>query len=118
MCWPTSAEVGDFIRNVARDKEFVIEVEGRDGVPVGMPSFKQWTHYLQRLVAVMREIELQVRLKLECDRIARRGAQRVAVSGFWGLVGCLAAVYWVTLKASLGYVLYDTSNTLGSSAHS
>ena len=103
MCWPTSTEVGDFIRSVARGKEFVIEVEGCDGVAVGMPSFKQWTHYLrQRLVAVAREIELQVRLKSECDRIARRGAQRVTVSGFLGLVGCLAAVYWVTFKASLG----------------
>ena len=101
--WPTSTEVGDFIRNVARGREFVIEVEGRDCVPVGMPSFKQRTHYLrQRLVAVTREIELQARLKSECDRIARRGAQRVAVSGFLGLVGCLAAVYWVTFKAGLG----------------
>ena len=88
---------------MARDKEFVIEVEGPDGVPVGIPSFKQWTHYLhQRLVAVMRDIELQVKFKSECDRIARRGAQRVAVSRFLGLVGCLVAVYWVTVKASFG----------------
>ncbi|PUU81627.1 hypothetical protein B9Z19DRAFT_581012 [Tuber borchii] len=108
VCWSTSTEVGDFIRSVARGKEFVIQVEGRDGVPVGMPSFKQRTHYLrQRLVAVMREIELQVRLKSECDRIARRGAQRVAVSGFLGLVGCLTAVCWLTFKASLGWAVME-----------
>lgn len=102
MRWSTSTEVGDFIGNVARGKEFVIEVEGRDGVPVGMPTFKQWTHYLrQRLIAMTGEIELQARLKSECDMIARRGAQRV-VSGFFGLMGCLAAVYWLTFKASLG----------------
>ena len=50
----------------------------------------------------MRDIELQVKFKSECDRIALRGAQRVAVSRFWGLVGCLVAVYWVTFKASFG----------------
>ena len=43
-----------------------------------------------------------MRFKSECDRIARRGAQRVAVSGFLGLVGCFVAVYWVTFKVSFG----------------
>ena len=103
MRWSRSTEIGDFIRNVARGKEFVIEVEGRGGVPVGMPTFKQWTHYLrQRLIAATREMELQARLKSKCDMIARREAQRVVVSRFFGLMGCLAAVCWLTFKAGLG----------------
>ncbi|PWW76836.1 hypothetical protein C7212DRAFT_192307, partial [Tuber magnatum] len=103
MRWPTSTEVGDFVRDVARGKEFVIEIEGSDDMPVSMPNFRQRTHFLrQRLVATTGETELQARLKHECDGIARQGARRVAVGGFAGLVWLWAGVYWLTFRASLG----------------
>ncbi|CUS13306.1 unnamed protein product [Tuber aestivum] len=102
--WPASTEVGDFVRDVARDEEFVVEIERSGDTPVSLPSFKQRTHYLrQRLATAMGETELQARLKSECDRIARRRAQKVAVAGFAGLAWWWAAVYWLTLEASLGW---------------
>ncbi|RPA94680.1 hypothetical protein L873DRAFT_1935735 [Choiromyces venosus 120613-1] len=102
--WSTSTEVGDFVRDAARGKEFVIGIEGSEDLPVGIPSFRQRTHYLrQRLMATTREIEQLERLKSECDGIAHRGAQRVAISGFAGLVGWWAGVYWLTFKTSLGW---------------
>ncbi|KAG0635242.1 hypothetical protein HOY80DRAFT_893459 [Tuber brumale] len=98
--WSPSTEVGDFVRDVARGKEFVIEIEGSDDVLVGVPSFRQRTHYLrQRLVAAAREIELQSRIESECDGTA----QRVAISGFAGLVGWWVGVYWLTFKTGLGW---------------
>ncbi|KAG0124231.1 hypothetical protein HOY82DRAFT_193646 [Tuber indicum] len=98
--WSASTEVGDFVRDVARGTEFVIEIEGSDDVPVSMPSFRQRTHYLrQRLVAAAREIELQSGLESESDG----AAQRVAISGFAGLVGWWVGVYWLTFKTDLGW---------------
>lgn len=103
MRWSASTEIGDFVRDAARAKEFVIEIEGSPDVPVGVPSFKERTYFLrQRLKETAREIENLQDLKMKCDKMAKRGARRVAVGGFMGLVGWWAGVYWLTFKTSYG----------------
>ena len=42
-------------------------------------------------------------VKNECDELAQRGAQRVAVSGCAGLVGWWASVWYATFHTTLGW---------------
>lgn len=104
MRWSTSTEVGDFVRDAARGKEFTIEIEGSDDVSVGVPSFHERTHYLRhRLREVTKSIESHVKLKSECDNEAHRRAQRMAMGGFSGLLTWWGGVYWLTFETSLGW---------------
>lgn len=96
--------MGDFVRDAARGKEFVIEIEGSDDVPVGVPSFHQRTHYLRhRLLAVTKDLGSLSKLKSECDDMAHVGAQRVALGGFAGLVSWWGGVYWLTFETKYGW---------------
>jgi hypothetical protein len=46
--WSSSTEIGDFIRDAARGKEFAVEIEGSSSeIRVGVPSFNDRTHYLR-----------------------------------------------------------------------
>jgi hypothetical protein len=46
--WSSSTEIGDFIRDAARGKEFAVEIEGASKeIRVGVPSFNDRTHYLR-----------------------------------------------------------------------
>ena len=46
--WSSSTEIGDFVRDAARGKEFVIEIEGADReTRIDVPSFNDRTHYLR-----------------------------------------------------------------------
>ncbi|KAL9121489.1 MAG: hypothetical protein Q9187_001955 [Circinaria calcarea] len=87
--WSTSTEIGDFIRDAARGKEFAVEIEGAPNeIRVGVPSFNDRTHYLRmRLRRTSEQLLKMAALKTECDVAAHRGAQRVAMGGFGVLVG-------------------------------
>ena len=91
--WSSSTEIGDFIRDAARAKEFEVEIEGHpEPIKVGVPSFNDRTFYLrQRLRKVSKEIADMAGVKEECDRIAHRGGQRLAMGGCAILVA-----YWYT----------------------
>ena len=56
-----------------------------------------------RLRKTARRISELADIKKECDRLAQIGAQRVAQTGFLGLVGWWAAVYYLTFKTDLGW---------------
>jgi hypothetical protein len=103
--WSSSTEIGDFIRDAARAKEFEVDIEGHpDPIKVGVPSFKDRTFYLrQRLRKVSREISEMAALKQECDRIAHRGGQRLAMTGCVILVAYWYTVYRVTFETELGW---------------
>ena len=103
--WSSSTEVGDFIRDAARGKEFGVEIEGAPSeIRVGVPSFGDRTHYLrQRLRRVSNKLSNMTSVKQECDKAAQRGAQRVAMSGFAGLCTWWGAVYFLTFQTSLGW---------------
>ncbi|KAI5851407.1 hypothetical protein DFP73DRAFT_471593, partial [Morchella snyderi] len=102
--WSTSTELGDFVRDAARGKEFVIEVEKNESVSVGVPSFHQRTHYQrQKLMEITRKIAAEGKLKDECDKLAHRGAQRVAMGGFAVLMGWWGGVCWLTFATPLGW---------------
>lgn len=77
--WSPSTEIGDFIRDAARAKEFAVDIEGApESILVGVPSFNDRTFYLRmRLRKTSRRILELADIKRECDRLARRGAQRV-----------------------------------------
>jgi calcium uniporter protein, mitochondrial len=103
--WSASTEIGDFIRDAARGKEFVIEVEGlEEEIRIGVPTFRDRTHYLRlRLQRAARSISEMARIKEDCDKNAHRAAQRVAIVGFAVLVLWWVGVYYLTFKTNLGW---------------
>ncbi|KFY38159.1 hypothetical protein V495_06719 [Pseudogymnoascus sp. VKM F-4514 (FW-929)] len=104
--WSTSTEIGDFIRDAARGKEFAVEIEGsREGeILVGVPSFADRTHYLRvRLKKLARRLDGMAKIKKECDHLAHRSAQRLAMGGFGILVAWWASIYHFTFQTDYGW---------------
>lgn len=103
--WSASTEIGDFIREAARSTRFAIEIEGSpEHILVGVPSFNDRTHYMRmRLRKLSGKIADMTAVKEECDRLAHRGARRVAMGGFGLLAGWWGMVYWLTFKTSSGW---------------
>ncbi|KAK3684693.1 hypothetical protein LTR37_020023 [Vermiconidia calcicola] len=102
--WSPSTEIGDFIRDAARGKEFAVDIEGAPPIYVGVPSFEDRTFYLRmRLKKVSKTISSMADVKRECDELAQLSGQRVAQSGFAGLIGWWALVYYLTFKTDLGW---------------
>lgn len=77
--WSSSTEIGDFIRDAARAKEFEVEIEGNpETIKVAVPSFNDRTFYLrQRLRRMATTIADMATLKHECDAAAHKTGQRV-----------------------------------------
>ncbi|KAF2478536.1 hypothetical protein BDY17DRAFT_258811 [Neohortaea acidophila] len=109
--WSPSTEIGDFIRDAARAKEFAVDIEGAsEAIYIGVPSFDDRTYYLRmRLRKTSRQILKFADIKSECDKIAQRGAQRVAQGGFVGLIGWWGMVYYLTFKTDLGWDVMEPS---------
>lgn len=103
--WSSSTEIGDFIRDAARGREFAVEIEGApEDIRVGVPSFNDRTYYLRmRLRKTSRKISDMAALKKECDELAHKGAQRVALGGFGVLCGWWYLVYRLTFETDLGW---------------
>jgi hypothetical protein len=103
--WSSSTEVGDFIRDAARGQEFAVEIEGApNDIKVGVPSFYDRTYYLRmRLRNTSGKIGKMADVKKECDALAHRGAQRVAMGGFGILCGWWYLVYRLTFETDLGW---------------
>jgi hypothetical protein len=103
--WSSSTEVGDFIRDAARGQEFAVEIEGApNDIRVGVPSFNDRTYYLRmRLRKTSKNIADMAEVKKECDHLAHKGAQRVAVGGLAILVGWWVSVYQLTFQTDLGW---------------
>lgn len=103
--WSSSTEIGDFIRDAARGKEFAVEIEGSSSeIRVGVPSFNDRTHYLRvRLRKTSRKLADFASVKKECDELAHRSAQRLALGGFGVLVTWWAAIYHFTFQTSYGW---------------
>lgn len=103
--WSASTEIGDFIRDAARAKEFEVEIEGSpDTIKVAVPSFNDRTFYLrQRLRRQATRISDMAALKEECDKAAHRTGQRVAFAGCGVLVGYWYLVYRLTFETDLGW---------------
>ena len=103
--WSPSTEIGDFIRDAARSKEFALEIESAPSpILIAVPSFNDRTHYLRlRLRKTATKIMDLAALKRECDMAAHRGAQRVAMAGAGLLVGYWYIVYRLTFETELGW---------------
>jgi hypothetical protein len=103
--WSASTEIGDFIRDAARAKEFEVEIEGSPKtIKVAVPSFNDRTYYLrQRLRRTSRKIADLATIKEECDAAAHRSGQRVAMSGCGLLIGYWYLVYRLTFETDLGW---------------
>jgi hypothetical protein len=103
--WSPSTEIGDFIRDAARGKEFAVDIEGApEPIYVGVPSFSDRTFYLRmRLRKISKRISNMADVKQECDELAHRGAKQVARLGFGGLIGWWGAVYYCTFMTDLGW---------------
>jgi hypothetical protein len=92
--WSPSTEIGDFIRDAARGKEFAVDVENAAPIYVGVPSFEDRTYYLRmRLRKTGKRIGQMADIKKECDQLAHKGAQRVAQGGFAGLISWWVGVW-------------------------
>ncbi|KAI1174572.1 hypothetical protein F4777DRAFT_553654 [Nemania sp. FL0916] len=107
--WSSSTEIGDFIRDAARGREFAIQVSGLDTeMRVDVPSFNDRTHYMrQRLRRLSKKVEELSHIKQECDMLAHRGAHRLAQAGFAALSGWWAIVYYVTFHTDAGWDLVE-----------
>ncbi|KAL7624113.1 hypothetical protein AAE478_005670 [Parahypoxylon ruwenzoriense] len=112
--WSGSTEIGDFIRDAARGREFAVEIVGSgNGVHgaemrVGVPSFGDRTHYMRvRLRRMSRKIDELSRIKRECDALAQRGAHRLAKAGFGVLTGWWGTVYFLTFHTDAGWDLVE-----------
>ncbi|KAI0411829.1 hypothetical protein F5X98DRAFT_33912 [Xylaria grammica] len=107
--WSSSTEIGDFIRDAARGREFVIRVDGiNTEMRVDVPSFNDRTHYMRlRLRRMSRNIEDLSKIKQDCDMLAHRGAHRLAQAGFAALSGWWATVYYVTFHTDAGWDLVE-----------
>lgn len=103
--WSPSTETGDFIRDAARGKEFLVEIDGAaEEIPVAVPSFNDRTYYLRtRLRKTSSEILKMAELKRECDIAAHKGAQQIAMGGAGLLVGYWYIVYRLTFETELGW---------------
>ena len=103
--WSASTEIGDFIRDAARAKEFEVEIEGTgEAVKIAVPSFNDRTFYLrQRLRRTSKKLADMAVIKKECDEAAHRGAQRLALGGCGILVGYWYIVYRLTFETDLGW---------------
>jgi hypothetical protein len=107
--WSSSTEVGDFIRDAARGREFSISIEGHPyELRVAVPSFKDRTYYMRmRLRRMSQEIDQMAKIKSECDTIAHKGAHRLAQGGFAALAGWWGIVYYVTFHTDAGWDLVE-----------
>ncbi|KAI1375984.1 hypothetical protein F4677DRAFT_445699 [Hypoxylon crocopeplum] len=107
--WSSSTEIGDFIRDAARGREFAIEITGHNTeMRVGVPSFNDRTHYMRiRLRRMCHKIDQLSKLKHECDMLAHRGAHRIAKAGFVALTGWWGAVYFLTFHTDAGWDLME-----------
>lgn len=112
--WSASTEIGDFIRDAARAKEFEVEIEGKpDTVKVAVPSFNDRTYYLrQRLRRTATKMSDMAKLKKECDEAARRTGQRYAMAGCGALIGYWCIVYWLTFQTDLGWEAMEPTTYL------
>ncbi|CAG1991986.1 unnamed protein product [Fusarium graminearum] len=107
--WSGSTEIGDFIRDAARGREFAINVEGFDReLRVAVPSFRDRTYYMRMTLRRMsRDIESMSKVKNECDTLAHQGAHRLAQGGFAALAGWWGVVYYVTFHTQAGWDLVE-----------
>jgi len=107
--WSSSTEMGDFIRDAARGREFTVEIEGYNvEMRVGVPSFNDRTHYMRlQLRKMSRRIDRLAGIKRECDKLAHRGAHRLAKGGFGLLGGWWAIVYYITFQTEYGWDLVE-----------
>lgn len=107
--WSSSTEIGDFIRDAARGREFAIEIAGHNTeMRVGVPSFNDRTHYMRiRLRRMSRKIDELSKIKHECDMLAHRGAHRIAKAGFVALTGWWGTVYFLTFHTDAGWDLME-----------
>ncbi|KAJ5196564.1 hypothetical protein N7449_007043 [Penicillium cf. viridicatum] len=106
--WSQATEIGDFIRDAARAGEFIVTIEGAPSglsqIRVTVPSFNERTYYLRmRLRKLSRRIQTMADVKEECDALAHRGAQRVAIGGFGILSIWWFTVYRLTFETDLGW---------------
>ena len=103
--WSSSTEIGDFIRDAARAKEFAVDIEGRPTeIRIAVPSFNDRTFYLRsRLRKTARKILDMASVKEECDRAAHKGGERLAMSGCGILIAYWYCVYRLTFETDLGW---------------
>ena len=103
--WSASTEIGDFIRDAARAKEFEVEIEGSpEPIKIAVPSFNDRTFYLrQRLRRQAGRISKMATLKEECDKAAHKTGQRIATGIGGVLVGYWYVVYRLTFETDLGW---------------
>ncbi|KAK8078416.1 hypothetical protein PG996_004586 [Apiospora saccharicola] len=107
--WSSSTEIGDFIRDAARGREFAIGITGHDTeLRVGVPSFNDRTHYMRvRLRRMSQRIGELAKIKEDCDMLAHRAAHRLAKAGFGILSTWWGAVYFLTFHTDLGWDMME-----------
>ncbi|PWN90498.1 hypothetical protein FA10DRAFT_260324 [Acaromyces ingoldii] len=112
--WSPATSIGDFLRDAARIGSFVIRLnpKGTSSSPsdieprnifVSVPSFEDRTRYLRStLYAKTYEIERMVKLKGECDALARVGTRRFAFGG-----AAILGAWWIAVAYGTFFTEYS-----------
>lgn len=94
--WGSSIEVGNFVKDAAREKEFIIEIEDAEDIVISVPSFLERSQTTRdQLRKTTKEIEIMGRLREQCDKALRNRVNMAIV----GMVGWLVGVYSLMLNS-------------------
>jgi len=73
-------------------------------IRVGVPSFNDRTHYLRvRLRKTAKKLSGMADLKKQCDELAHKSAQRLAMGGFGILIVWWICIYHFTFQTEYGW---------------
>ncbi|RPB17446.1 hypothetical protein P167DRAFT_129918 [Morchella conica CCBAS932] len=94
--WGSSIEVGNFVKDAVREKEFIIEIEDAEDIVISVPSFLERSQTTRdQLRKTTKEIEIMGRLREQCDKALRNRVNMAIV----GMVGWLVGVYSLMLNS-------------------
>lgn len=125
--WSTGIQISDFIREGAATRKFCIDIKDSKEtmvITVNVPSFEDRTQYLRSQLGQLtdvrkcvlfhssettshRIVQDQYRIKSECDELARKTAQKYALSVMAGLVGYWIVVFELTFYTNLGWDMME-----------
>ncbi|KAI5837473.1 hypothetical protein DFP73DRAFT_487237 [Morchella snyderi] len=94
--WGSSIEVGNFVKDAAREKEFIIEIEDAEDIVISVPSFLERSQTTRdHLRKATKEIETMGRVREQCDTALRNRVNMAIV----GMIGWLVGVYSLMLNS-------------------
>ncbi|KAI5809085.1 hypothetical protein DFH27DRAFT_250737 [Peziza echinospora] len=120
--WSLSTEIGGFVADASKSRSFTMQIaQPQHTLPamrptrikVSVPNFSERTHYLrQQLKTSTSRLNQFSGVKSECDRLAKRSAQRIAFSGFLALIAWWTLVFQLQPWTTIGWEVMELATYL------